>query len=417
MTALLALVLLACLAVGFSRLEEELWGTRRTPFAFVAYPFLVVLALSALVGPALGYRELSVPALGTVGLLFALLATASVALHAVRPAAAPAAPVGPAPLPAPAPPPAQEPETGPAPPPDERRIPAWEYLLVAALMAVLFVPELLSGVAVEKGGLGVGTYRSHLVQLGMAYLLLAAAQSGGAVLPRLLLAVLVLWMLAFNQVKYLIFLPLAGALLFRWASGRLSTWTIAVISVSVPVVILLVVYVFFGAAAGRETFQLSPGVVLEMARRTVSYLLSGVTGLTLLLRDFDLDAFGTEGLSYAFGPAVNVFRFATGNPDYVTFVNPLYLHIDTRGSTSNVFTLFGSFLYRGGWSAAVTWCLAYAVVCYLVWDGWRRRRNALDAAAGSWWLAPLLFAWFDPFFVNLSIWEVTVILWLRARLP
>jgi hypothetical protein len=101
-------------------------------------------------------------------------------------------------------------------------------------------------------------------------------------------------------------------------------------------------------------------------------------------------------------------------------VNSLYVIIHPGDLIdSNVYTLFGSLLYRAGWVGATSITLAYALVCYWIWSRWRMRDGALAAAAGSWWMAPLLFAWFDPYFTTFSFIEVMIILSLRGslRLP
>ena len=125
-------------------------------------------------------------------------------------------------------------------------------------------------------------------------------------------------------------------------------------------------------------------------------------------------------MEYAFAPLVNLVRFIVGAGDYVNTVNSLYLIIHSSDLIdSNVFTVFGSLLYRGGWVGAVSITLAYALVSYWIWSRWRMRESALACAAGTWWMAPLLFTWFDPYFTSFSVIEIMVILSVRGsvRLP
>ena len=398
-------VMLGAMVAAFSSCERMLWRTRLTPFAFVAGPFMAVVVFAAWVGPALGYHPLDLRAVGTTGLFLLLVALASLAALSVR-----------SPQTEPVDARSQGRERGEV-GLEHRGVSSIEYLVVAMVLAASFFPDLTSGVPVAKGELGAGSLRSHLVHLGMAYLVLAVAQSRGALIARIALAVLVLWILAFNQVKYLIFLPLAAGLLYRWTTGRISTGMLSVVVIAAPMATLLTVYVFIGAATGLEVAALRPELALDLLRHGGSYLLSGVIGLSRLFEETTIAAFGPDGLAYPFAPALNITRFVGGGSEFMSVVNPLYLRIEESGLlTSNVFTLFGSLLYRGGWYAAVALSLGYSVLGYLVWEDWRRKRDPVAAAAGSFWLAPLFFAWHDPFFMHLSVLEVTVLLWLRSRI-
>jgi hypothetical protein len=188
--------------------------------------------------------------------------------------------------------------------------------------------------------------------------------------------------------------------------------------IAVPLGLVTAVYGYFGVAAATGGVSMTPALVLEIARHMLAYLVSGFLGLDRLLMDSGsaYAAFGPEGLEYAFAPFVNIARFVAGVGNYFNVVNPDYPVIHPNGLDTNVFTMFGSLLYRGGWVAAVFITLAYALFSYGIWTRWRMRQGVLACAAGSWWMATILFGWFDPFFIHLSVIEIMTILSLRGSL-
>ncbi|HUQ48637.1 MAG TPA: DUF6337 family protein [Gemmatimonadaceae bacterium] len=397
-------LLLVTFTLMFSRHEEKLWGSRRTPFAFVVYPFLALLFITIFVGPGMGFYSLHVETLLVFGLSFALFAIASVSLARVG-ATAQRAP---------------RPETTGAGLPaatTERRVGSLEYAALGAVLVLAFGATIANrgGGDVVKGELGIGGIGGHLIEAGIAYLVIAGSDLRAKRAVRLTLAFLVLWLLAINQVKALIFLPLSAAVLYRWASGQMATWTVALIVFGVPLGMVVAVYAYFGASAAVAGFVLTPELVMELARHLVAYLMAGILGLDQLMVQVKIVALGPDGLEFALAPFTNIIRFVIGTGDYFTVVNSLYVIIHPGEMIdSNVFTLFGSLLYRGGWVGLIAITLAYGLVSYWIWSRWRMRDGALASAAGSWWLAPLLFAWFDPYFTTFTFMEVMIFLALRG---
>jgi hypothetical protein len=392
----LAYGLLLVFALMFSAYERRLWGTGKTPFAFAAYPFLAMLALAVFVAPGMGFFPLHVETLFVSGLFFALVALASVAMASLAHDHRRLAGLE---------------QAG-----DGRSVARIEYLALGGLLAVMFLPGMLRGQVINKGELGAGGIGGHIIEIGIAYLVIAASQRRGQPLVRLGFTLLMLWLLAFNQVKYLILLPLSAAVLYRWASGQLATWKLVVIGLLAPLTLVVFVYAFFGLTLATQGVALTPALVIELAKHMVSYLVAGVVGLDQLLLRYQTSAFGSDGLAYVFAPFVNLARVIVGNHDYVSTVKSIYPIIHADGITdSNVFTLFGSLVYRAGWVGAVGLSLACGLISYWWWARWRTRTGALASAAGSWWMATLLFAWFDPLFTSLTIVEVMVIHSIRGR--
>ena len=402
--------LVVAFVLMFSRHEMKIWGSKRTPFAFVVYPFLALLFITVFVGPSLGFYSLHPETLLIIGLFFGLFAIASVSISRVRQGGAIAPPR-----------PQAMPEILRTNLP-VNRIASLEYLILGGILVLFFGSAIASrgGGDVGKGELGVGGFGGHLLEIGVAYLVIATSDRRGQRLLRVAFAVLVLWLLAINQVKALIFLPLAAAVLYRWAFGYLATWKVSLIAVGTPLALGIAVYAYFGANAAVEGFSLTPAMGAEIARHLVAYLMAGIIGLDQLLRQANLVAFGGEGVEYALAPFINLTRFLIGTGNYYMVVNPLYVIIHPGNMIdSNVFTLFGSLLYRGGWVGGVAITLAYAMISYWIWSRWRLKQSPLACAAGSWWLTPLLFAWFDPYFTTFSFMEVMIILAVRGsfRLP
>jgi len=401
-------IFLVLFALLFSAHEKRVWTSGRTPFAFFAYPSLLMLFLALSLAPALGFYALHLRTILATGLSFVVFAIASIALSRVAGDRARMPSVLEA--------------SGRMPADGAPERTAWnvEYLVTGAVILAVFSTNILDRGAGEmlKGELAVGSIASHLIELGIAYLVIAASQRGGKRLIRTAFILLVLWVLAINQVKYLIMIPLAAAVLYRWVSGQLATWKVLVMGIVVPLGLVTAVYGYFGVAAASGGVSMNPALVLEIARHMVAYLVSGFLGLDRLLMDSAnaYAAFGPEGLEYAFAPFVNLAHFIAGAGNYFNVVNPDYPVIHPNGLDTNVFTLFGSLLYRGGWVAAVFITLAYALFSYWVWTRWRMRHGALACAAGSWWMATILFGWFDPFFIHLSVIEIMTILTLRGSL-
>ena len=393
-------------AVAFSSYERKAWGSGKTPFAFTAYPLILMLAVTVFVAPAFGFVTIHSGVILVYGLLLALMAGTSVAMRNVAGNAASQAPVletsGPT-----------SSNTWPG------RVSAVEYIGLALLLVGMFLPSLLGGGSqtVEKGELGIGGIGGHVIELGIAYMLIALCQSRGHTTLRLAFVGLVLWLLAVNQVKYLILLPLAAALLYRWLSGLMATWRIALLAAVLPLAIVTVVYTYFDLAATASGLALTPALVKELAKHMLAYLVSGTIGLSELLSRATPSAFGTSGLEYAFAPFINLAKFAIGSDHYVDVLNPRFFIIDRDGVLdTNVYTLFGSLLYRAGWIGGIGLMLSYSAFSYWLWSRWRTKLSHLSGAAGAWWMTPLLFSWFDPFVVHLSVIEIMAFLWVRARL-
>ena len=403
-------VVLLCFAVMFSEREKRLWASVKTPFAFVVYPFLALLFIAVFIAPSMGFRTLRVETLLVIGLFFALFAIASVSLARIAGDRARA----PSRL--------EALGTRRSSTAGEHTVTNLEYLVLGVVFLLVFGASIASrGVGVvEKGMLGVGGFESHLIGLGVAYFVVAASQVGGQRLVRTAFSLLVLWILAINQVKYLIFVPFAGALLYRWVSGQVSTWKVVLLAVGVPLMLGVAVYAYFGVSAAVSGVALTSALVTKLTWHLIGYLVAGIIGLDQLLLEMQTVAFGGHGLEYAFAPFVNIARFILGAGDYVSTVNSVYLIIHSSDLIdSNVFTVFGSLLYRAGWVGAIALTLAYALVSYWIWTRWRMRESALACAAGTWWMAPLLFTWFDPYFTSFSVIEIMVILSLRGsvRIP
>lgn len=405
MTTFVGLFVLSAFAVMFSRYEKQLWGSPRTPFAFVVYPFLALLFLTVLVGPSMRFDRLNLETVLVFALFFALFATASVAFGRVARANSSTSSLREAAV-----------ATVSVDSRDDR-VGNIEYLILGGLLMLVFASSLLTrgGGVVVKGELGAGGIGGHLIEVGIAYLVIAVSQRGGQRLVRAAFVLLVIWLLAINQVKSLIFLPLAAAILYRWASGQLAGWKVAVIALAAPLTLGIGVYAYFGAAAAADATMLTPEFVRELTAHMVAYAVAGILGLNQLLMQVRTVFFGASGVEYAFAPIVNVARFIAGTGNYFIVVNPLYLIISSDLIDSNVFTVFGSLLYRGGWVGAVSLTLAYALASYWIWSRWRLCRGPVSCAAGSWWMAALLFTWFDPYFTALSFMEVMLILSVRGR--
>jgi hypothetical protein len=397
---------LVAFALMFSNHEKRLWGSGKTPFAFVAYPFLAMLFIVVFIAPGMGFEPLHIETLLVAGLFFGLFATASISLG--RPAGARACVA-----------PLESLDERFASGHSDQGVGTVEYVILCGILLFMFGANIATrgGGVVVKGELGVGGIGGHLIELGIAYLVIAASQRRGQRMVRAAFVLLIMWLLAINQVKYLILLPLAGATLYRWVSGQLATWKLAVLAVAVPPTLGIMVYIYFDVAAAAAGVQLTPALISELARHMLAYGVAGILGLDQLLMHSRTVAFGASGLEYALAPFVNLVRFLAGAGSYFNVINPLYLIIHPGDLIdSNVFTLFGSLLYRGGWVGAVSITLVYALVSYWIWSRWRMRESALACAAGSWWMATLLFSWFDPFFTMLSIIEIMVILSVRGRL-
>lgn len=401
--------LLFAFTLMFSNHEMKVWGSRRTPFAFAVYPFLALLFITVFIAPSMGFYTVRVETLLVIGLFFALFATASVSLArfaGVRGSSHPQF----------------ESVAATRPRSEQRGVGTLEYLVFGGILVLAFGTTIANrgGGDVMKGELGMGGIGGHLIEAGMAYLVVAASDLRGKRVVRIAFAFLVLWLLAINQVKALIFLPLSAAVLYRWASGQMATWKVALIVLGVPLVMVVAVYAYFGASAAVAGFILTPELVAELARHLVAYLMAGILGLDQLLLQVKIVAFGADGLEYALAPFTNLVRFVIGTGDYFPVVNSLYVIIHPGDLIdSNVYTLFGSLLYRGGWVGAASITLAYALLCYWIWSRWRMSDGALQAGAGSWWMAPLLFAWFDPYFTTFTFIEVMILLAVRGslRLP
>lgn len=406
----MTIALLAILVAGslrFSRAEKRIWGTATTPFSFIVYPFLFVLAIAVVIGPQKGFLPIHAASLVVAGAYFLLIALASVlASHWTG---------------------AAEPKASPAPHQDSRGYQSpgaatgsVEYLVVGAILLGLFATTLTGGAGapdLEKGELAIGGLKGHAMDAGVAYMVVALSQRGDATWVRLPFIALMLWILGVNQVKYLILIPLAGAALYRWSTGSLATWKLVVIGTTVPLLVMIAVYTYFGAGSASA----GGGVSLELVRllfdHMVGYVLAGVIGLDQLIARGHVDWLDLDGLEYVFAPVVNTVRFLTSRGTYFNVVNSLYLDIDTGGMMdSNVFSLPGSIAFRGGWVLASLVSLAFGLVSYWIWAWWRSSRGALACAAGTFWMGTLLFTWHDPFFMHLGTLEIFAFLWLRGAL-
>lgn len=395
------MILLSCL---FSEYEKRLWGTKRTPFAFTVYPYLMVMFLVVFVTPHMGFVPIHIETLFVIALFFGLVATASLISSRFVESLART--------------PTKLETFGEKRSAEgvERRISTPEYLLVATILLLFFLPDLIHGPVdtIIKGDLATGGIKGHVMDLGVAYLIIAASQSQGQTIVRSTLILMVVQILVFNQVKYLIIIPLSAAMLFRWVSGKIATWKLVSIIFIGPFVLIMGIYGFFGVTSGPDGVG---GTFDFLVKHMVGYLVSGTLGLDQVLVHHRVEWFNWNGIQYAFAPFLNIIRFLFGSGEYFNVVNPLYLMIHEDGVLdSNVFGLFGSLLFRGGWIIALSIAFIYMIPMYFIWRRWQLGESPLRNSAGSWWLAPLLVSWHDPFFIHLSMVEVMIFLWIRGRL-
>src|SRR5215203_6100706 len=283
---------LVSLTLLFSEREKKVWGSKKTPFAFVAYPFLALLLVTVFIAPGMGFYSLHPETMLVIGLFFALFATASISLGRLGGARASA----PSRLEAVG---RTHPEAA-----QQHRVGNLEYIVLGGILFFFFSATIASRGAGDmvKGELGVGGIGGHLIEVGIAYLVIAASESRGQRLLRTVFVFLVLWLLGINQVKALLFLPLAGAVLYRWTSGQLATWKVGLIAIGAPLALGIAVYAYFGASAAVAGFLLTPALVAEIARHLMAYLVAGIIGLDQMLMQVNLVAFGGNGLEYDLDP-------------------------------------------------------------------------------------------------------------------
>ncbi|OIQ71542.1 hypothetical protein GALL_468410 [mine drainage metagenome] len=400
--------LLGLISLLFSRVERRIWGSMRTPFAFIAYPLLAVLFLVVFITPGMGFLPLHFETLLVLAFFLVLAAAASVVMSyfvgegASRPSRMEEAPGG-----------------NPWHKGADRSVGTLEYLVVAGILLAVFASSLIHYTPgeVSKGELSIGGISGHIMNLGVAYLIIAMSQKKGAMLVRGGLICFVLLILLANQVKYIIMLPLACVVLYKWASRQWTIWKILVIVLVVPMGIVSSV-MFMSVASNPKGTQISIFFFQEMATRMIGYLASGTLGLDRLLLRGHLSLINTEGIEYIFAPFINTLKFAFGDHQFYDVINRLYLPIHSSDIflTSNVFTLFGSLLFRGGWLGAIPITFGYIGFSYGVWFWWHAQKGALACAAGAFWVVPLLFSWHDPFFIHLSSIEIFSFLWIRGRM-
>ena len=388
----------AVLAAG----DRRLAGTWVTPFTVFAVPMQVVLTLTVIVAPALGFLTPVPAALAVLlaGPIVFWCGEAPVLAHAGVPRGG-----------------GDEPWTGE----DESRravfVVSW---VLIAIMALAFwralrgigtIGEIVQVDFQERFQEGASGFARPVAMLLVVYWIGATRRWTRREV--LTLAALLALLLA-SFVKGTVLLPLAGGLLYRAVAGRMRLTVGRVAAVAAGGFGLVFgVYLAQTVVWGLAGLA-APDFGAVLGRRVIAYLFSGILGFSGTWQGGILP--GAMDWSILVSPAWNLLAHL-GGFERVANVPAEYLLVDLRSAstlgTSNVRTLFGTLWTFAGPLGAVVGMLGLGLGLGVLFAAARRSRNAWLLVVSSFLGAALMFGWFEYYFWH-AFWYITVPLGLLA---
>ena len=407
MTDWIIFILLFGEIVIFARLDRVRFGTWMTPFSLLAFPYLTVVSLVFVFGPAWDYVPLYMPSvlIWIAGLaVFWIAGQTSAPIHLQPPSVMSTTRLR-----------------------DNEKASRTPLVMLVFLTAAICLYSYRQAIA-SVGG--IQSFRNS--EFAMTY---SRGMAGHFLVFDLVLVVIllgtatrakslttVLFCIAFaltliQPVKGWVMLPLCAGLFYRLSTGRLKASVVrAAAAVLIFYVLFLVPYLIEfagedpGSLVNKETY-------VELTRHFGDYLSSGVLTLSSYVQS-GITRFPTATSAVAYGSFQNMLSLVTRD----AFVSPIvqdYTLIRDVGRThwsTNVHTLFGALALSIGYAQSVLYTLILGVLSYGLFGVAYRRQNPWIMTAWCFWASGLAFSWFDIYFSSLTFIEVPAYCFLLSFL-
>jgi hypothetical protein len=197
------------------------------------------------------------------------------------------------------------------------------------------------------------------------------------------------------QVKTWVIIPVLSGLFFRYYLGnlRFSIKTILIISIGGLAIFFSIYYISIGPNVGF------------LKKLFFEYLFAGTLGLSEHLRNdigFNYDPF------FLINPVRNIYNLLVGG-EMKNVIQENYINIYSGNyvGLSNVRTLFGTILLNSSIAEALTFVFLISLICNFLFNIFGYFKNLLVMILTCFFLGGLAMGWFDLWFNHLNYYEIT----------
>ncbi len=218
--------------------------------------------------------------------------------------------------------------------------------------------------------------------------------------------VLLLALFTLYTVKSWIYMPLVGGIILRITTGRIRISFTKLLLFGLLATALFFVSYLLTFAARNPASLLTPVTYSNLARHMSVYFFAGILGWSETLRlSPDLPP---PDVTYVFRPLYNLIAVLTGAP-VQRLVSPDWVSINpVLQAKTNVLSLFGTLSVYLGYPGALLYVLVSSLFLYGLFAWSIIRRNSWILAIWAFLAAPLIFGWFNLYYMHLAFFETSV---------
>ena len=208
------------------------------------------------------------------------------------------------------------------------------------------------------------------------------------------------------QVKGLFFIPVVSGIIFRIIRGKLNISVKLIVKiVGMGMIVFFVFYTIPYIYLGETETILSFKFIQERFISFYAYLVSGILAFT---RYIQTDLHFVDEPQRIIAPLWNALRRVTGWPRVENIVTEYRFVINSTGSSSNVFTIFGTIHGYLGFQLTFLFSMAIGFISYFMKLVADNTKNVWLQISHAFNLSILAFGWFD-YYYNYSF---IIILWV-----
>ncbi|MBK8047810.1 MAG: hypothetical protein IPK16_12170 [Anaerolineales bacterium] len=221
-----------------------------------------------------------------------------------------------------------------------------------------------------------------------------------------LTALLLLILFLLYPVKSWLYIPLIAGLILRVTTGRMHLSITRLILVGVVAIPLFFLSYLFTFAARNPASIFTLQTYTDLARHVALYFFAGVLGWSGFLQQ--MTTLPDPDPGYVFQPLLNAMAVLSGTPIdriagqyWVVIGDQVLMH-------SNVHAFFGTLAIYLGYPMALLYGAVAGLLLHFLFAFAVIRRNSFILATWSFMAAPLVFGWFNLYYMHLVFAEILV---------
>lgn len=214
-------------------------------------------------------------------------------------------------------------------------------------------------------------------------------------------------LIALQQVKTWMFIPLIGGVLFRVFTGKMKSINIKFLVV-IAVVSFFFFYIAYYFSTNLSNSYTESNYLLFVFNYFMYYLFAGVLGFSEWVAH---NMIFKDSIEYLLSPFVTIASLFT-DIEKINVVNPNFYIINKQGYISNVRTIFGSILENAGIAYSIIYLFIVSSSIYFLYFLALIRQNLWLFLLLAFVLSPLFVGVFDFYYNNLALIEIPVYIYV-----